>query len=174
MQGQGTWRCTACGTENDDSKDTCTNRDCYGHATQFRPEDLSYDPKDKNARFEENGIVVPGKVKGKDGDVWIKIINRGQHQRSETQIKREANIMASIQHENVLQLLGTCITEQQVLLVTEYVPATDLETLVESGQLKRDNAFLLKLFDEIARGMDFVHICMCFFLYYHVKTVMCV
>jgi L1 cell adhesion molecule len=66
----------------------------------------------------------------------------------------EAYIMASVEHPNLLQLLGVCMTSQ-MMLVTQLMPLGCLLDYVKNNKDRIGSKPLLNWCTQIARGMCF-------------------
>ena len=70
--------------------------------------------------------------------------------------EREANFMASLQHENILHVIDFIKDGRSMFIIMEYVDGIDLYDLLErSPRLPPDIAAIITL--QLARGLDYAH-----------------
>jgi hypothetical protein len=70
--------------------------------------------------------------------------------------EREANFMASLQHENILHVIDFVKDGRSMFIIMEYVDGIDLYDLLErSPRLPADIAAIITL--QLARGLDYAH-----------------
>jgi serine/threonine-protein kinase len=70
--------------------------------------------------------------------------------------EREANFMASLQHENILHVIDFIKDGRSMFIIMEYVDGIDLYDLLErSPRLPADIAAIITL--QLARGLDYAH-----------------
>ena len=72
------------------------------------------------------------------------------------EFKREAMLLASMRHPNIVMFYGVSHNEKSFYIVTEYCP-TSLDKLLRRGGYKVDPAKTLKMCAEIADAMTFIH-----------------
>ena len=70
--------------------------------------------------------------------------------------KREANIMARVLHQNIVQFLGACFQPRNLMIVTALM-STDLSKLIHSSSVQLTMGQKLKLAYESALGVNWLH-----------------
>lgn len=87
--------------------------------------------------------------------VAIKVLREGTGNNANKEILEEAYIMASVEHQNLLQLLAVCMTSQ-MMLVTQLMPLGCLLDYVRNNKDKIGSKPLLNWCTQIARGMTYL------------------
>ena len=93
--------------------------------------------------------------------VTVKIFHLALKEMTKGQVSsvaREVKLMASLQHPNIVAMLGVILTsEEQLGIVTEYVELGSLTSVL--AQMHRDMLWTvrLRMALDIARGMSFLH-----------------
>jgi len=102
------------------------------------------------------GRVFLGEYLGTE--VAVKQIYRDETQKDELEkfLERELAI-CKLSHPNIVQLIGLCMNEKYVYLVTEYIPGGDLRSHLKNSGGKLDWDIKLKIALDIARSMAFLH-----------------
>ncbi|KAL1517887.1 hypothetical protein ABEB36_001592 [Hypothenemus hampei] len=106
------------------------------------------------------GVVYQG-VWAVDGEhstkipVAIKILRDDANSNSSREFLSEAYIMASVDHPNLLKLLGVCMTSQ-LMLITQLMPLGCLLEFVRKNRDKIDSKRMLNWCTQIARGMAYL------------------
>lgn len=85
------------------------------------------------------GEVYEGRATGLDeadaGDkpikVAIKTLRKGAKPDDKVEFLKEAQVMASLKHENILELLGVCLDSNPYFLITELMEGGDLITFLK-------------------------------------------
>jgi len=72
------------------------------------------------------------------------------------EFKKEAMLLASLRHPNIVMFYGVSENEKAFYIVTEYCP-TSLDKLLRKGGYRVDPAKTLKMCAEIADAMTFLH-----------------
>jgi len=70
---------------------------------------------------------------------------------------KEIYIMKSLRHPNVLQFLGYCNVESEIMLITEYMPKGSLYKILHDKNIKLEWNMLINIALDIARGMNYLH-----------------
>ncbi|KAJ7954273.1 Receptor-like kinase [Quillaja saponaria] len=103
------------------------------------------------------GPVYKGKLN--DGrEIAVKKLSHNSRQGKE-EFKNEANLLACVQHRNVVNLLGYCVHDVEKLLVYEYVSNESLDKLLFKSN-RRENLEWKRRFGIItgtARGLLYLH-----------------
>ncbi|XP_066256527.1 epidermal growth factor receptor isoform X2 [Euwallacea similis] len=106
------------------------------------------------------GVVYQG-VWAVDGEhstkipVAIKILRDDANSNLSKEFLSEAYIMASVDHPNLLKLLGVCMTSQ-LMLITQLMPLGCLLEFVRKNRDKIDSKRMLNWCTQIARGMAYL------------------
>jgi len=86
--------------------------------------------------------------------VAIKVLREDHGRNSNNEFMDEAFIMASVEHPNLLKLLGVCLTNQ-MMLITQLMPLGCLLDYVRTHQKNIGSQHLLNWCTQIARGEFF-------------------
>jgi len=121
----------------------------------------------KEAELRKGGILGYGAFGTVYKGVWvpegenvkipvaIKVLREGTGNNANKEILEEAYIMASVEHQNLLQLLAVCMTSQ-MMLVTQLMPLGCLLDYVRNNKDKIGSKPLLNWCTQIARGMAYL------------------
>merc|ERR1719430_2674576 len=121
----------------------------------------------KEAELRKGGILGYGAFGTVYKGVWvpegenvkipvaIKVLREGTGNNANKEILEEAYIMASVEHQNLLQLLAVCMTSQ-MMLVTQLMPLGYLLDYVRNNKDKIGSKPLLNWCTQIARGMAYL------------------
>jgi len=96
-------------------------------------------------------------------DVVIKIFQGGGTEKIRKKriddAEREANILAQINHKNIVKVIGTTLWENYYFaIILEYVPCGDLETfLLLDTNLPLPWKIRLRFFVKLADALDYIH-----------------
>ncbi|XP_071057368.1 epidermal growth factor receptor isoform X2 [Onthophagus taurus] len=100
------------------------------------------------------GVWVPEGENNKI-PVAIKVLREDAGINTSKEFLSEAYIMASVEHPNLLQLLGVCMTNQ-MMLVTQLMPLGCLLDFVRKNRNRIGSKTLLTWCTQIARGMAYL------------------
>nr|CAD7198577.1 unnamed protein product [Timema douglasi] len=121
----------------------------------------------KEAEMRKGGILGYGAFGTVYKGVWvpegenvkipvaIKVLREGTGTNTSKEFLEEAYIMATVEHPNLLKLLGVCMTSQ-MMLVTQLMPLGCLLDYVRSNRDKIGSKPLLNWCTQIARGMAYL------------------
>jgi predicted Ser/Thr protein kinase/ketosteroid isomerase-like protein len=104
------------------------------------------------------GVVYRGRDLTLDRPVAIKVISaeRALDHDARRRFEREARLMASIDHPNVIPVYGAGEQDGHLYLVMRYVAGTDLQTLLR--QRRRLSALeAARIVDQVGRALDAAH-----------------
>lgn len=105
------------------------------------------------AQWGSQSVAVKIITPGYDNNQW-QTISRARY------IKRELEILASVNHDRIVKLLGLCIDDlnHQVLMITEFVSGGTLRDKIKSGQLDSLSWHLkAKILEDVAEAMRYLH-----------------
>ncbi|CAN0852502.1 Cysteine-rich receptor-like protein kinase 25 [Linum grandiflorum] len=103
------------------------------------------------------GVVYKGTLLNGQ-DVAVKRLNKDSGQ-GDLEFKNEVNLVAKLQHRNLVRLLGFCLKRKERLLIYEFVPNTSLDRfLFNPDQLSHlDWETRYNIIGGIARGLVYLH-----------------
>ena len=95
------------------------------------------------------GSVYRGKWKSKNMNVAIKKL---------LTMEKEANILAQLKHENIIEFYGCCNEPGNFSLILELAPIGSLYSFLQSPNAdKMDSRYLLNWSRDIAKGVEYLH-----------------
>uniref|UniRef100_A0A0E0LLS8 Uncharacterized protein n=1 Tax=Oryza punctata TaxID=4537 RepID=A0A0E0LLS8_ORYPU len=103
------------------------------------------------------GVVYKGDLP-KGQEIAVKRLARTSKQGIE-ELKTELLLVAKLNHNNLVRLVGVCLEENEKILVYEYMPNRSLDTvLFDAQKIKELNwGQRFKIINGIARGLQYLH-----------------
>ncbi|KAL2931209.1 Cysteine-rich receptor-like protein kinase 25 [Bienertia sinuspersici] len=103
------------------------------------------------------GIVYKGKLLNGQ-DIAVKRFSRRTDQ-GEAEFKSEVLLVAKLQHRNLVRLLGYCLTEEEKLLIYEFVNNKSLDKFLFDPEMSKQLSWKRRynIIEGIARGMLYLH-----------------
>eukprot|EP01088_Endostelium_zonatum_P017904 TRINITY_DN5533_c0_g1_i2.p1 TRINITY_DN5533_c0_g1~~TRINITY_DN5533_c0_g1_i2.p1 ORF type:complete len:269 (+),score=53.94 TRINITY_DN5533_c0_g1_i2:45-851(+) len=103
------------------------------------------------------GKVYKGKYLGTP--VAIKSLLNTEDEDMQKYFERELETLCAIHHTNIVQLLGICITADEILIITEFVSGGDLRTRLKNVQKfpKLSWNLRVRIARDMALAMNYLH-----------------
>ncbi|KAJ0075517.1 hypothetical protein Patl1_34697 [Pistacia atlantica] len=94
----------------------------------------------------------------KGDEIAVKRLSRGSGQGLE-ELKNEALVIATIQHKNLVTLLGCCIHKDEKILIYEYMPNKSLDLCLFDSTKSRllDWGIRVRIIEGIVQGLLYLH-----------------
>ncbi|XP_055809389.1 G-type lectin S-receptor-like serine/threonine-protein kinase At4g27290 isoform X2 [Solanum dulcamara] len=112
-----------------------------------------------NNKLGEGGFGPVYKGTLEDGqEIAVKRLSKSSGQ-GVNEFKNEVNLIAKLQHRNLVKLVGSCIDDEEKMLIYEYMANGSLDSFV-FDQTRREQLGWSKFFqiiDGIARGLLYLH-----------------
>ena len=105
---------------------------------------------------------IPGRYDGPPRHVAVKVVEYGpaggaDQERVEVSLKREVEILKSLNHPSVVQLKAFGGDEQRALLVLDYCPGGDLFEFASEGLSSFGPALIRRIFAELVGAVRYLH-----------------
>ncbi|CAI0468111.1 unnamed protein product [Linum tenue] len=116
--------------------------------------DFGHDSKLGEGGF---GVVYKG-ILPNEQEVAVKRLGRNSRQ-GDIEFKNEANLVAKLQHRNLVRLLGFCLEGGERLLIYEFIPNASLDHFLFDVEKRKDLTWerRYKIIRGITRGMLYLH-----------------
>jgi serine/threonine protein kinase len=91
--------------------------------------------------------------------VAVKVLKQGQSEGEVNAFIREGARLKELSHDNVIRLLGVCMTGEPYYIVLEYMPHGDLKTLLrqcKSGNVGLQPSHLFSFALDASRGFEYL------------------
>ncbi|XP_027364916.1 cysteine-rich receptor-like protein kinase 10 isoform X2 [Abrus precatorius] len=91
-------------------------------------------------------------------EIAVKRLSKSSGQGGE-EFKNEVEVVAKLQHRNLVRLLGFCLEGEEKILVYEFVPNKSLDYIIFDPEKRRalDWSRSYKVIEGIARGIQYLH-----------------
>ncbi|XP_021321441.1 cysteine-rich receptor-like protein kinase 10 isoform X2 [Sorghum bicolor] len=113
----------------------------------------------EHKRLGEGGFGVVYKGDLPDGqEIAVKRLAQTSRQGIE-ELKTELLLVAKLNHNNLVRLIGVCLEENEKILAYEYMPNRSLDTILFDAEKAKelDWAQRFKIISGIARGLQYLH-----------------
>jgi serine/threonine protein kinase len=70
---------------------------------------------------------------------------------------KKFTFQSGLKHRNIVELLGVCIAESSMLMITEFLPCGNLYNFLRNKSQTFDFRFALQVAMDVAEGMNFLH-----------------
>ncbi|EAZ40165.1 hypothetical protein OsJ_24611 [Oryza sativa Japonica Group] len=103
------------------------------------------------------GVVYKGDLP-KGQEIAVKRLAKTSKQGIE-ELKTELLLVAKLNHNNLVKLIGVCLEENEKILVYEYMPNRSLDTILFDAQKIKELNWgqRFKIINGIARGLQYLH-----------------
>jgi len=103
------------------------------------------------------GEVYRAKWRGIDVAVKKMPFSLLQNKEFLADFQKEAYLMASLRHPNVLQFLGSCLVDNDICILTEYMEKGSLYRLLHDEEMIIPFVLVRKFSVDVAKGMVYLH-----------------
>ncbi|KAL6621303.1 hypothetical protein ACP70R_033735 [Stipagrostis hirtigluma subsp. patula] len=102
------------------------------------------------------GSVYQGMLSSSNQEIAVKRLSPNSVQ-GFPEFKNEIKLIASLQHRNLVRLLGCCIKRKECILVYEYMPNGSLDRLIFGSGAKQSWSVRRHIIEGIAEGLLYIH-----------------
>jgi serine/threonine protein kinase len=86
-----------------------------------------------------------------------KLFYKSMSDKDYEEFKMECHILSSLQHPNILQMLGACIEVPNLAIVTEYMPLGNLQDLLYDKKNAIPWKVRLQIAQDVSKGVAYLH-----------------
>jgi len=128
-----------------------------GRVREYRPGEIRFVEELGEGAF---GKVYKGEIIGEGLHVAIKTLKENASAKTTADFKREVDLMRELRHENIVCLIGVCLTREPLSMLFEFMPRGDLHEYLISHSPQSDAPLsqhdLLTMAIHIASGMEYL------------------